>query len=527
MNNNAIPHEPEVVQRPHDIGNPLPVDLPAETGPAGGRDEEQLEQALRQAQTNLLRYQELFEFAPNGYIVTDLHGVILEINQTAAAFLGGRKPFLLGKPLLFYVAEGDRRSFVANLYQVNLQPDSPVQWEMTLCPPWTDPLYVLVTVVLASTEAVPAALRWVLQDITRRRQAEETLQAEKEFADSLVELAEVAILVLDGDGRILRANRSFLSLVGEPRGLDGQLLADFWLPEDRPFLRQGLRDVITSDRKTHGIHHACTREGGTRTLAWSARALAVPPPGQPCVLFAANDITGLEEAQRRLVQAERLAAIGEMVAGLAHESRNALQRSQACLSLLEFRLRGQPEVLDLLARVQKAQDDLHRLFNDVRDYAAPIHLTPCTCDVVQVWREAWQDIALARAAREAELREEIRVGDRWCEASPFHLRQVFHNLLDNALSVASGPIRVTIRCTATRINGREAVQIAIEDNGPGFTAEQRQKAFQAFYTTKVHGTGLGLSICKRLVEAHGGHIAVAERDGPGAVIVITLPRRNT
>lgn len=227
------------------------------------------------------------------------------------------------------------------------------------------------------------------------------------------------------------------------------------------------------------------------------------------------------------MQSERLAAIGETVAGLTHESRNALQRSQACLSLLEFRLRDQPEALGLLARVQKAQDDLHRLFNDVRAYAGPVHLEPCTCDVAEVWREAWQDVAAARAGREAELHEDIQLADRWCEVSPFHLRQVFRNLFDNALSVASGPAQITVRCTAAALDGRGAVDIAVEDNGPGFTPEQRQRAFAPFFTTKVHGTGLGLSICKRLVEAHGGRISLADRAGPGAVVVITLPRRGT
>lgn len=241
MNQNTIPHEPEAVRRPHEVGGHLPADVPAGTG----RDEEPLAHALRQAQANLLRYQELFEFAPNGYLVTDLQGVILEINHTAAALLGAQKPFLLGKPLLFYVAEADRRTYVAHLYQVRLRPESPVQWEMRLCPPWADPLDVLVTVAFAATEALPAGLRWVLQDITRRRQAEETLRAEKEFVDRLIELAETAIVVLDRDGRILLANRFFLSLVGHPGGLEGQPLVDLWLPEDQPSLRRGLRAVLT------------------------------------------------------------------------------------------------------------------------------------------------------------------------------------------------------------------------------------------------------------------------------------------
>src|SRR5262249_58461376 len=120
-------------------------------------------------------------------------------------------------------------------------------------------------------------------------------------------------------------------------------------------------------------------------------------PGQATLLLTGQDVTALREAQQKALQAERLAAIGQMVAGLAHESRNALQRSQACLSLLELRLRDQPEALDLLGRLQQAQDDLHRLYEGVRHYAAPIRLDRRVCDLARAWRESRADVPPLRA----------------------------------------------------------------------------------------------------------------------------------
>jgi signal transduction histidine kinase len=233
----------------------------------------------------------------------------------------------------------------------------------------------------------------------------------------------------------------------------------------------------------------------------------------------------LREAQETALQAERLAAIGQMAAGLAHESRNALQRGQACLSMLSFRLQGQPEALDLLERAQKAQEDLHRLYEEVRAYAAPVRLDTRACDLAQVWREAWADVLPLHAWKQAELREEAGDVNLRCLASPFHLKQVFRNLLDNALNTEADPVIVVIRCTQADIEGREAVRVVVRDNGPGFTPEQRQKLFEPFYTTRVRGTGLGLAICKRIAEAHGGRIEAGPNNGPGAEIRITLPRR--
>ncbi len=509
MDENVTLHQSEPMREPHAVG-------------------EQGQQAFQQARANLLRYQELFDFAPNGYLVTDLQGIIQEANHAAAAMLGTPKQFLVGKPLLFYVAQGDRRAFAVNLHQLSFQPEGRLQWEMMLCPPRAAPLYTLVTAASAPTEGQPPGLRWVLQDITRRRQAEDAIRAEKEFADSLIELAEAVILVLDHAGRIVRVNRYLLSLAGYRKAeLEGRSLADLVLPEDWSSVQQSIDEIRGGERNARGVHRLRTKDGRPRTLAWSARALAAGRDRQAWTLIVGNDITDLQEAQRRAVQAERLAAIGEMIAGLAHESRNALQRSQACLTLLGFRLQDQPEALDLVARVQKAQDDLHRLFEDVREYAAPIQPQWSIANLAQVWREAWDDLGVARAGRDAELREEIRVADLRCELSPFHLKQVFRNLLDNALSVIPDPVRITIRCTAATIDGREGLQVAVRDNGPGFAPEQRPKVFEPFVTTKTHGTGLGLAICKRIVEAHGGRIALGAEDGPGAVILITLPRRST
>jgi signal transduction histidine kinase len=234
----------------------------------------------------------------------------------------------------------------------------------------------------------------------------------------------------------------------------------------------------------------------------------------------------LPEIQANALRAERLAAIDQMVTGLAHESRNALQRCQACLSVLSARLLDRPEVMNLLERMQAAQDDLHRLFNEVRDYAAPISLDLGRCDLAEVWQQAWADLEPMRRGRETEFREEWATADTRCLADPFHLRQVFRNLLENALSAGTGPVTVVVRCAAAELDGREAVRVTVQDNGPGFAGVDRQKVFEPFVTTKLRGTGLGLAICKRIVEAHGGKIAVSDSQGPGAEVLVTLLRRK-
>ena len=114
-----------------------------------------------------------------------------------------------------------------------------------------------------------------------------------------------------------------------------------------------------------------------------------------------------------------------------------------------------------------------------------------------------------------------------CEVDEFAIRQVFLNVLENALAACTDPVEITVRYTTASLLGRPALCIAVRDNGPGLTPEQSARVFDAFYTTKTHGTGLGLAIALRSVERHGGTITVARGDGTGAEFLITLPRKQS
>jgi signal transduction histidine kinase len=234
-----------------------------------------------------------------------------------------------------------------------------------------------------------------------------------------------------------------------------------------------------------------------------------------------RDITARKRAEERMLQAQRLAAIGEMVAGLAHESRNALQRSKACLEMLAMEVEDRPEALDLVARVNKAQDHLHHLYEEVRSYAAPLKLKRETVNLADVWRDCWSHLELMRSEKRVELVEPAGEAPL-VEADLFALGQVFRNIFENAIVACPEAGEVTVSWRRTRLEERPAVEVAICDNGPGLNPEQAQRIFDPFFTTKTKGTGLGMAIAKRIVEAHGGRIAVGVNCG-GAQILLTLP----
>jgi hypothetical protein len=266
---------------------------------------------------------------------------------------------------------------------------------------------------------------------------------------------------------------------------------------------------------------AC-KDGAQRWLVWNAQFLANYEDA-PAILVVGQDITSLKHAQEHALQSERLAGIGQMVTGLAHESGNALARSQACLEMLAFEVEDRPKALNLITRLQTAQDHLKQLYDEVRNYAAPLKLQLERWNLAQIWRQAWENLHVPRQGKKAELLEQTGGVELRCSADPFRLGQVFRNILENALAACQEPVEIRVSCTSDQIDGRPALRIAFQDNGPGLNAEQRQRIFDPFFTTKTKGTGLGMAIARRIVEAHGGRIAVGAGTGGGAEILVILP----
>jgi PAS domain S-box-containing protein len=370
----------------------------------------------------------------------------------------------------------------------------------------------------------PEALRASLARVAERRRL--TLAKERSEAAfrTLVEAAPCSIMILRPDHTLAYFNRLAEELTGhaaeEVLGRDALPL--LWPEEARSAAAEALRRVLAGTRLRGAEMPLLCRDGSQRWMIWNAQRLP-DYEGGPAVLAVGQDITGLKESQERALQAERLAAIGQMMAGLAHESGNALARSQACLEMLELEVQDRPEALDLLGRIQKAQNHLQQLYDEVRGYAAPLKLEREPAPVDMAWRQAWSNLAVRRQGRDARLLEDCAGVDLRCLIDPFRLEQVFRNILENALAACRDPVEVTVSAAEDALAGQPALRVAVRDNGPGLGPEQRKRIFEPFYTTKTKGTGLGMAIAKRIVEAHGGRIAV----GPaahGAEIILLLPR---
>ncbi len=228
--------------------------------------------------------------------------------------------------------------------------------------------------------------------------------------------------------------------------------------------------------------------------------------------------------QQKLVQSERLAAIGQMVTGLAHESRNALQRARSCLDLLELDLQGKTEQLDMTQRIREALGDLQRNYEEVRNYAAPIVLQLQQVDCIQILQRAFQDLKEEFPRSEHRLSIPNATTPISLQADEFRLLQVFRNILENAMAATPNDSPIEVRFQNRIVEGRSFEVIAFHDSGEGMDESTLSQIFEPFYTTKQSGTGLGMAICKRIVESHGGRIIANGEKGKGSTITVMLPR---
>ena len=374
----------------------------------------------------------------------------------------------------------------------------------------------------------PDALRGSLTRIAEQRRLTRAKERSETAFRTLVEAAPCFIVILHADHRIAYFSPFAEELTGyrAEEVLGENYVTRFLCGDCQSMVRDHLQRVLAGTPARGFENPVRCRDGSHRWFLWNAQRLA-DYEGAPAILKVGQDITALKHAQERTLQAERLAAIGQMVAGLAHESGNALARSQACLEMLAMEVEDRPEALGLIGRIQKAQNHLQQLYGEVRNYAAPLKLDRQIQSVRSTWRQAWANLSDHRQGRVVTLREECEGVDQHCAVDAFRLEQVFRNILENALAACSDPVEITVSCSAAQLDGQPALRIAVRDNGPGLSAEQQQRIFEPFFTTKTKGTGLGMAIAQRIVEAHGGEIAVGTSPGPGAEIQLLLPRGNS
>jgi two-component system NtrC family sensor kinase len=237
----------------------------------------------------------------------------------------------------------------------------------------------------------------------------------------------------------------------------------------------------------------------------------------------------LEHKNRELEQASRLASLGELAAGVAHEIRNPLGGIELCASLLQRQPGVDDRCREITGNIVTGVKRINAIVVNLLTFARDIKVVARRMDLKPVLGEARAAMAsIAEGGNVTIIATADGNQPLWIRGDPGQLRQVFINIMQNAVDAMTGggTLNIDVGCRECQQTGRRLVHIGFRDTGVGMLPEVMEKIFNPFFTTRENGTGLGLAISYRIVENHGGRMTVDSREGEGTCFTIQLPLLN-
>jgi two-component system sensor histidine kinase PilS (NtrC family) len=346
----------------------------------------------------------------------------------------------------------------------------------------------------------------------------------RKFNENVINSLLSGLVTTDADGRILTFNRAASVILGIPsaQAIKRDAIAVLQLPDDTR-----ARLGMLSDTRTLKIDTQHRRgEGRSIDLGLTISPLAFPD-GRAGFLFTFQDVTDVRRLERNARLQQRLAAVGEMAAGIAHEIRNPLASMSGSIQVLRQELTLNDEQAQLMDIVLRESERLNETIKSFLAYARPQRFALARLDV----RKVVQDAALL-LRNSAEVHEhhtidvDVSADPVWCEADENQIRQVIWNLATNGLRAMAQGGRLLLTA-ATANDGSGATLLTVQDQGRGIPPEDMDAIFQPFHSSFEKGTGLGLAIVHRIVTDYNGTITVSSRVGEGTVVTVRLPIRGT
>lgn len=366
----------------------------------------------------------------------------------------------------------------------------------------------------------------LLDDTSERRRREDEHRMLRELLGAAAsewratfDAIEMPIFILGADGRIERLNRAARVLAGRPFGdLLGHRLSE---------LGEGAlwQEAARLAERVRADHHAASIEvqDGGRTWALAASSGTPDLSDERPTILNVRELTSLVQLQESLRRSRTMAAMGALVAGVAHEVRNPLFGISAVVDALERRVDHREELAGHLGYLRRELRRMEKLMAELLDFGRPV--VPESAPVLL--RQVVDDALLACAAQldSSGVVVDLRAAatDGPLQLDRRRVCQAVVNLVENAIHHAPARSRLEIATETVERGGRRWSQVTVRDHGPGFRDSDLPRLFEPFFSRRAGGTGLGLPIVAKIVEGHDGEVEVGNADGGGAVARLSFP----
>jgi len=484
------------------------------------------EEALRDSEE---KTRKMFESVTGGISVIDLNGVITEVNRRTVEIHGlSSRDEILGKSAFDIVAPRDREKIARNMRQAVKRGTIRDQEYALLKSDGSEFPAELSTSALKDASGKVIGHITIARDITERKQAEQTLQAEKNKLQSLIDALEDDLSIQDKDYNIIYQNKpSRISTggdrVGEKcyRAYEGKDKVSDGCPVKKAF----------KDGKSHTSERKWVMPSG-EVIFWEATANPIRDAGGNIVscLEVARNITERKrseerekELQKELLLSSRLASIGELAAGVAHQINNPLTGVLGFSQRLLKKSTDQETSQDL-ERIHTEAERAAKVVQNLLTFARRRQPHKQYSDINEILESALELRAYELKTSNIELITNLTPKLPEIMLDFYQIQEVFLNIILNAeqaMTEANNGGKLTIK-TKER---KGLIRTTFTDDGPGIPAERLDKIFDPFFTTKGEkgGTGLGLSVCHGIITEHGGKIYARSKPGKGTAFFVELP----
>jgi len=340
----------------------------------------------------------------------------------------------------------------------------------------------------------------------------------KAFSDNLVEKMPIGLIALDDRRRIASFNQVAQSILGFAPDVVIGRAADHVLPDEL----SGEIDKLLPTGDVIEREIDCRLDSGDRVpLSFSASPLHDGNKHFLGFVLLLKDLREVHALRKEILRNQRLASVGRLAAGVAHEVRNPLSSIKGFATYFKERHPDRPEDQQIAGIMIQEVDRLNRVIGQLLDFARPIKIIPIKVSMPQLIADA---LKLVEAqAHEKNIHIETRTAQRLRDAAldTDRINQVLLNLFLNALEAMESGGRLSVE--ADRDDEGRWILIRVSDTGHGIPTQNLSQVFDPYYTTKSTGTGLGLAIAHNIVDAHGGRIDVTSTAGQGTTFTVRIP----
>src|SRR5437660_6320575 len=474
---------------------------------------------------NEARFTELFESLQEGIYITTRDGVMLYVNPALVRMLGyDSKEDVRKRQVPEIFVDRTERKIVKD--QIEHQPMIQGR-EITLIRKDGTSI-VCLNNAAAVRDNSGRVLRYqgALMDITERREMERRLHQQQEFARRLVDSFPDLILVLDANAHYTFVSPRCKDVLGyDIEEAQNMAFGGRTHPEDLPAANSLYQDIIAGRQSFASLEIRVRHKlGEWRRIRFNFSPLADEKGNIEGVVLSGRDVTDLKRLEEQLIQAEKLAAMGQMLAGVAHELNNPLTAILGVTELLRERQGEDDSTKRQLELTHRQARRAARIVQNLLEFSRPASPQKKPLDLNNLLERTLQlhEHSLRRNNVEVDFRLQPDLPGVIGDAN--QLIQVFLNLITNA-EQAIREVRDTGRIQIRAGRNGNQLAITVQDDGVGIRPESLPRIFDPFYTTKRPGggTGLGLSICMSIIREHGGNIEAETLPAGGSAFTIYLP----